>query len=63
MIQDMEISSQTTPTLLMPLIGVLTSLENTIPMGLLPIKTNWQYPQSLDSSFKPSDKTSSVVER
>ena len=34
-IQDMEVSSQTTPRLLMSLIGVLASPEKTIPMGRL----------------------------
>ena len=50
-IQDMGVSSQTTPRLLMSLIGVLASLEKTIPMGRLRmrplqwyLKTNWQYP-------------------
>ena len=31
----MEIASQTTPRLLMSLMGVLASLEKTIPMGRL----------------------------
>ena len=34
-VQDMEVVSQTTPRLLMSLIGVLASLEKTIPMGRL----------------------------
>ena len=34
-VQDMEIASQTTPRLLMSLIGVLASLEKIIPMGRL----------------------------
>ena len=53
-VQDMEIASQTTPRLLISLIGVLASLEKPIPMGRLRmhpfqwyLKTNWQYPQSL----------------
>ena len=58
----MEISSQTTPRLLMSLIGVLASLERTIPMGRLRmrplqwyLKTNWQYPQSLDLKIPVSN--------
>ena len=51
-VQDMEITSQTTPRLLMSLIGVLASLEKTICGHMRPfqwyLKTNWQYPQSLD---------------
>ena len=72
-IQDMAISSQTTPRLLMSLIGVLASLEKTIPMGWLDmrplqwyLKTNWQYPQSLDLKIPVSNlllRPSPVVER
>ena len=58
----MEIASQTTPRLLMSLIGVLASLEKTIPMGRLHmrpfqwyLKTNWQYPQSLDLKIPVSN--------
>ena len=58
----MEVSSQTTPRLLMSLIGVLASLEKTIPMGRLHmrplqwyLKTNWQYPQSLDLKIPVSN--------
>ena len=58
----MEVSSQTTPRLLMSLIRVLASLEKTIPMGrlhMLPLqwylKTNWQYPQSLDLKISVSN--------
>ena len=57
----------------MSLIGVLASLEKTIPMGRLHMrplqcypKTYWQYPQSLDQKIPVSNlpvKTSSVVER
>ena len=61
-VQDMEIASQTTPRLLMSLIGVLASLEKTIPMGRLHmrpfqwyLKTNWQYPQSLDLKISVSN--------
>ena len=61
-VQDMEIASQTTPRLLMSLIGVLASLEKTIPMGRLHmrpfqwyLKTNWQYPQSLDLKIPVSN--------
>ena len=59
---DMEISSQTTPRLLMSMIGVLASLEKTIPMGRLHmrpsqyyLKTHWQYPQSLDLKIPVSN--------
>ena len=59
---DMEIASQTTPRLLMSLIGVLASLEKTIPMGRLHmrpfqwyLKTHWQYPQSLDLKIPVSN--------
>ena len=48
--------------LLMSLIGVLASLEKTIPMGRLHmrpfqwyLKTNWQYPQSLDLKIPVSN--------
>ena len=58
----MEIASQTTPRLLMSLIGVPASLEKTIPMGRLRmrpfqwyLKTNWQYPQSLDLKIPVSN--------
>ena len=58
----MEIASQTTPRLLMSLMGVLASLEKTIPMGRLHmrpfqwyLKTNWQYPQSLDLKIPVSN--------
>ena len=58
----MEIASQTTPRLLMYLIGVLASLEKTIPMDWLHmrpfqwyLKTNWQYPQSLDLKIPVSN--------
>ena len=61
-VQDMEIASQTTPRLLMSLIGVLASLEKTIPMGRLYmrpfqwyLKTNWQDPQSLDLKIPVSN--------
>ena len=61
-VQDMEIASQTTPRLLMYLIGVLASLEKTIPMDGLHmrpfqwyLKTNWQYPQSLDLKIPVSN--------
>ena len=61
-VQDMEIASQTTPRLLMSLICVLASLEKTIPMGQLHmrpfqwyLKTNWQYPQSLDLKIPVSN--------
>ena len=61
-IQDIEVSSQTTPRLLMSLICVLASLEKTIPMGRLHmhplqwyLKTNWQYPQSLDLKIPVSN--------
>ena len=61
-VQDMEIASQTTPRLLMSLIGVLASLEKTIPMGRLYmrpfqwyLKTNWQYSQSLDLKIPVSN--------
>ena len=58
----MEIASQTTPRLLMSLIGVLASLGKTIPMGRLHmrpfqwyLKTSWQYPQSLDLKIPVSN--------
>ena len=61
-VQDMEIASQTTPRLLMYLVGVLASLEKTIPVGRLHmrpfqwyLKTNWQYPQSLDLKIPVSN--------
>ena len=61
-VQDMEIASQTTPRLLMSLIGVLASLEKTIPMGQLYmrlfqwyLKINWQDPQSLDLKIPVSN--------
>ena len=48
--------------LLMSLIGVLASLENTIPMGRLHMRlfqwyltTGWQYPQSLDLKIPVSN--------
>ena len=57
-IQDMEISSETVPRLLMSLIGVLASLEKAIPICQLHIrplqwylKTNCQYSQSIDLSI------------
>ena len=61
-VQHMEVVSQTTPRLLMSLIGVLASLEKTIPMGRLHmrpfqwfLKTHWQYPQSLDLKIPVSN--------
>ena len=64
----MEIASQTTPRLLMSLIGVLASLEKTIPMGRLHMRPKDKLAVSPvtrpeDSCFKPSEKASSVVER
>ena len=61
-VQDMEIASHTTPRLLLSLIGLLASLEKTIPVGRLHmrpfqwyLKTNWQYPQSLDLKIPVSN--------
>ena len=66
-IQDMAISSQTTPRLLMSLIGVLASLEKTIPMGWLNMRPPSVVSQNKlaispvtrpeDSGFKPLVKT------
>ena len=57
-VQDMEIASQTTPKWR----GALASLEKTKPMGRLHmrpfqwyLKTNWQYPQSLDLKIPVSN--------
>ena len=73
-VQDMEIASQTTPRLLMSLIGVLASLEKTIPMGRLHMRPFQcmvakdklavsPVTRPEDSCFKSSEKASSVVER
>ena len=68
-VQDMKIASQTTPRLLMSLIGVLASLEKTIPMGRLHmrpfqwyLKTHWQYPQSLDLKIPVSNLLKSYLQ-
>ena len=68
-VQDMESVSQTTPRLLMSLIGVLASLEKTIPMGRLHmrpfqwyLKTHWQYPQSLDLKIPVSNLLKSYLQ-
>ena len=68
-VQDMEVVSQTTPRLLMSLIGVLASLEKTIPMGRLHmhpfqwyLKTHWQYPQSLDLKIPVSNLLKSYLQ-
>ena len=68
----MEIASQTTPRLLMSLMGVLASLEKTIPMGRLHMRPfQWYLKKKLavspvtrpeDSCFKLSEKSSSVME-
>ena len=72
-IQYMEVSSQTTPRLLMPLIGVLASLGKDYTNGSATHTSPSMVSQnklaispvtrSEDSSFKPLVKTSSVVER
>ena len=53
----------------MSLIGVLASLEKTIPMGRLHmrpfqwyLKTNWQYPQSLDLKIPVSNFLKSYLQ-
>ena len=68
-VQDMEVVSQTTPRLLMSLIGVLAYLEKTIPMGRLHmrtfqwyLKTHWQYPQSLDLKIPVSNLLKSYLQ-
>ena len=68
-VQDREVISQTTPRLLMSLIGVLASLEKTIPMGRLHmhpfqwyLKTHWQYPQSLDLKILVSNLLKSYLQ-
>ena len=68
-VQDMEVVSQTTPRLLMSLIGVLASLEKTVPMGRLHmrpfqwyLKTHWQYPQSLDLKIPVSNLLKSFLQ-
>ena len=71
----MAISSQSTPRLLISQVGILASLEKTIPMGQLCMcafqwyqkknKKNWQYLQSLVVRIpvsNPSEKAFSVVE-
>ena len=68
-VQDMEVVSQTTPRSLMSLIGVLASLEKTIPMGRLHmrpfqwyLKTHWHYPQSLDLKIPVSNLLKSYLQ-
>ena len=68
-VQDMEVVSQTTPRLLMSLLGVLASLEKTIPMGRLHmrpfqwyLKTHWQYPQSPDLKIPVSNLLKSYLQ-
>ena len=68
-VQDMEVVSQSSPRLLMSLIGVLASLEKTIPMGRLHmrpfqwyLKTHWQYPQSLDLKIPVSNLLKSYLQ-
>ena len=54
----------TTPRKLMSLIGVMASMEKTVPLGLIHmrlfqlfLKTNWQFPQSLDKVVPISQLT------
>ena len=68
-VQDMEVVSQSTTRLLMYLIGVLASLEKTIPMGRLHmrpfqwyLKTHWQYPQSPDLKIPVSNLLKSYLQ-
>ena len=68
-VQNMEVVSLTTPRSLMSLIGVLASLEKTIPMGRLHmrpfqwyLKTHWQYPQSLDLKIPVSNLLKSYLQ-
>ena len=68
----MEISSQSTPRLLISQVGILVPLEKTIPMGQLCmcafqwyLEKNWQYLQSLVVRIpvsNPSEKAFSVLE-
>ena len=63
----------TTPRILMSFIGILASLEKTVPMGRLHmrpfqwyLKIHWKYPQSLDKKIPCSEilkKTSDMVEK
>ena len=57
-IESLVNSLTTTPRILMSFIGILASLEKTVPMGRLHtrpfqwyLKTHWKYPQSLDKKY------------
>ena len=61
-IEGLNNSITTTPRILMSFIGVLASLEKTVPMGRLHmrpfqwyLKTHWKYPQSLDKVIPCSE--------
>ena len=72
-IEGLSNSLTTTPRILMSFIGILASLEKTVPMGRLHmrpfqwyLKTHWKYPQSLDKIIPCSEilkKTSDMVEK
>ena len=61
-IEGLNNSQTTTPRILMSFIGILASLEKTVPMGRLHmrpfqwyLKTHWKYPQSLDKKIPCSE--------
>ena len=61
-IEGLNNSQTTTPRILMSFIGILASLEKTVPMGRLHmrpfqwyLKTHWKYPQSLDKRIPCSE--------
>ena len=72
-IEGLNNSLTTTPRILMSFIGIMASLEKTVPMGRLHmrpfqwyLKTHWKCPQSLDKKIPCSGilkKTSDLVEK
>ena len=61
-LEGLNNSQTTTPRILMSFIGILASLEKTVPMGRLHmrpfqwyLKTHWKYPQSLDKKIPCSE--------
>ena len=71
-IEQLQNSLTTTPRVLMSFIGVLASLEKTVPMGRLHmrpfqwyLKTHWKYPvlRHLITMLRDFEKPSELVER
>ena len=67
-IQNMELSPTTTPRQLMSLIGIMASIEKTVPMGRLHmrplqwyLRTHYRYPQSLDITIQVNQQLRSYL--